>query len=141
MNLRRLVTLIAIATLTTTTWCAAQSAKESSFFDNVWQFATLYDNTNNRSLQKLALAGRLQIDAAWVDADDDVLEGFTDLLWRRFSFGFKSEWFRDWATNIMNFTLASMFSSMTINSNGRPACNTLVWKTNLPMVAISMAGA
>jgi phosphate-selective porin OprO/OprP len=100
MKLRWLVALTVIATLTTTTWCSAQSAKKGSFFDNVWQCATLYENTNNRSLQKLALAGRLQIDAARVDVDDDVLEDFTDLIWRRFRFGFKSEWFRDWVLHI-----------------------------------------
>ena len=40
---------------------AAQTTGELSF-DKVWSYATLYDNKDNRFIQKFDLSGRLQID-------------------------------------------------------------------------------
>jgi phosphate-selective porin OprO/OprP len=75
---------------------AAQTTGESSF-DKVWSYATLYDNKDNRFIQKFDLSGRLQIDAAWFDADQGE---FDDVLWRRFRFGFKTILFQDWVLHI-----------------------------------------
>ena len=75
---------------------ASQSVGGSSF-DNVWNYATLYDNKDNRFIQKFDLSGRLQIDAAWFDADQGE---FDDVLWRRFRFGFKTILFQDWVLHI-----------------------------------------
>jgi phosphate-selective porin OprO/OprP len=75
---------------------AAQTTGESSF-DKVWSYTTLYDNKDNRFMQKFNLSGRLQIDAAWFDADQGE---FDDVLWRRFRFGFKTILFQDWMLHI-----------------------------------------
>ena len=68
-----------------------------SVLDNVWSYAILYENENNRFIQKLALSGRLQLDSAWFDADEG---DFNDVLWRRFRFEFKSDVFRNWVVHL-----------------------------------------
>jgi phosphate-selective porin OprO/OprP len=75
---------------------AAQTKGESSL-DKVWSYATLYDNKDNRFIQKFDLSGRLQIDSAWFDADQGE---FDDILWRRFRFGFKTILFQSWVLHI-----------------------------------------
>ncbi len=70
---------------------AVAQADEESTFDRVWSVATLYENNENDTLQKLALTGRLQADGAWFEeAPDD----FDDALWRRFRIGFKAGLFQ-----------------------------------------------
>ncbi|MDH3567991.1 MAG: OprO/OprP family phosphate-selective porin, partial [Desulfobacteraceae bacterium] len=93
---------------------AAQTIGESSF-DKVWSYATLYDNKDNRFIQKFDLSGRLQIDSAWVDADQGEFE---DVLWRRFRFGFKTILFQDWVLHIegdwdLNENLGETYNRLT----------------------------
>jgi len=93
---------------------AAQTTDESSF-DKVWSYATLYDNKNNRFIQKFDLKGRLQIDSAWFDADQGE---FDDILWRRFRFGFKTIFFQDWVLHIegdwdLNKSLGETYNRLT----------------------------
>ncbi len=77
---------------------AAAGEQEASTFDRIWSHAKLYENEDNRFLQKFALSGRIQPEAAWFDADQGE---FTDeFLWRRFRFGFKADVFRKWALHI-----------------------------------------
>ena len=92
----------------------AQTAGEASF-TKVWRYATLYDNKDNRFIQKFALSGRLQIDAPWFEADQGE---FDDILWRRFRFGFKTLLFQDWVLHIegswdLNQSLGEAYERMT----------------------------
>lgn len=68
--------------------CLAAEDQNLSGFDKIWGHATLYENEENRCVQRFSLSGRLQADAAWFDADKG---SFDDILWRRFRFGFKSD--------------------------------------------------
>lgn len=61
-----------------------------SQMDQLWGYATLYQNKDNPVIQKFSLSGRLQADALWYDEDPG---DFEDLIWRRFRIGFKSTWF------------------------------------------------
>ena len=83
-----LLTLCAIAVCE----AAETDCKNVSAFDNVWNYATLYEDEDNSFIQRFALSGRLQLDTAWFDAEKG---DFNDILWRRFRFGFKSNVFRD----------------------------------------------
>jgi phosphate-selective porin OprO/OprP len=74
----------------------AQTVDETSF-DRVWSHATLYENRDSGFVQKLALSGRLQAEAAWFDADEG---DFDDATWRRFRFGFASEFVNDWRLDV-----------------------------------------
>lgn len=60
------------------------SSSLCDFFDK----AVLYKNDDFLPLQKFALTGRLQADAAFFDADQG---DYDSLEWRRFRFGFKSK--------------------------------------------------
>ncbi len=75
---------------------SAQTVADSSF-DRVWSYATLYENRDSGFLQKFALSGRMQADAAWFKADQG---DFDDILWRRFRFGFKADFFHDWVLHV-----------------------------------------
>lgn len=61
------------------------SIAENSSFDQLWQQANLYENSQG---DYLALSGRLHIDSAWFDSKKDK---YNDLSWRRFRFGLKSQ--------------------------------------------------
>ena len=103
------ITLLALSPIAT-----AQTAGEASF-TKVWRYATLYDNKDNRFIQKFALSGRLQIDAPWFEADQGE---FDDILWRRFRFGFKTLLFQDWVLHIegswdLNQSLGEAYERMT----------------------------
>jgi phosphate-selective porin OprO/OprP len=76
---------------------AAALAADESPFDRVWGHTTLYDGKGGGFLQNLVLSGRLQIDSAWFDADEGE---FTDILWRRFRFGFKANFLQEWVLHI-----------------------------------------
>jgi len=76
----------------------AADGEDISVFDKVWSYATLYENEDNRFIQKFALSGRLQPDSAWFDADQGEFKD--DFLWRRFRFGFKSDLFLEWVLHI-----------------------------------------
>lgn len=70
---------------------------DSSSFCDIFDRATLYKDESNPIMQKFALSGRLQADAAFFDANQG---DYDALLWRRFRSGFK-------ATLFNNFTLHS----------------------------------
>jgi phosphate-selective porin OprO/OprP len=71
----------------------ADQASLCDFFD----LATLYSNKENPILQKFALSGRLQADAAFFDASQAASS--EQLLWRRFRSGFKATMFKDFTVH------------------------------------------
>lgn len=84
-------------------------------YDKVWSYATLYENAENRSVQKFALSGRLHADVYWVDGDAG---NINDALWRRFRFGFKADLFTDWVVHVegsfdLNNSFDHMYSELT----------------------------
>jgi len=96
--------------------CAAADGEDLSGFDKVWRYATLYENEDNRFIQKFALSGRLQPDSAWFEADQGEFKD--EFLWRRFRFGFKSHLFREWVLHIegefdLNESLGDSYSRLT----------------------------
>lgn len=70
--------------------------EEPSAYDRLWSHATLYRDPEG-PLQKLALSGRLQAEAAWFDTDQGDLN---ERSWRRFRFGFTAEFSHDWAAQL-----------------------------------------
>jgi len=68
-------------------FCAATALAddEPTAYEKTWAYATLYQSADNPGVQKFALSGRLQLDAAYFTADQG---DFDDLKWRRFRFGF-----------------------------------------------------
>ena len=93
----------------------AQAGDEPSGYDKVWSYATLYENPDNRYLQKFALSGRLHGDLFWVDGDAG---NVNDALWRRFRFGFKADVFENWVVHVegsfdLNDSLGDMYSELT----------------------------
>jgi phosphate-selective porin OprO/OprP len=96
---RRIGLAVILLTLSVIAVCEAAEAdgENVSVFDNVWSYAILYEDEDNRFIQKFALSGRLQPDSAWFDADEG---HFNDELWRRFRFGFKSDVFRNWVVHL-----------------------------------------
>ena len=76
---------------------ASAQSDDTTLFDRVWRHAVLYENRDNGFLQKLALSGRLQAEAAWFDADEG---DFDDTTWRRFRFGFTTEFVGNWRLNV-----------------------------------------
>ena len=80
-------------------------AEELSGFDKAWSYLTLYENSENKVLQKFSIVGRAQLDAAWVDpdgtdSDGNDLENWNDTLWRRFRFGFEAALFENWKAHL-----------------------------------------
>jgi phosphate-selective porin OprO/OprP len=73
---------------------AEDDGSSTAMFDRAWGHAKLWESHDEESF--LALSGRLQADSYWFNADkEDVPVGAdddaNDVLWRRFRFGFKSE--------------------------------------------------
>lgn len=64
---------------------------EKSVYDTVWGYGTFIDKEEG-AIQKLALSGRLQGDAYSFDGED---RSNDDLTWRRFRFGFVTDFFND----------------------------------------------
>ena len=60
----------------------------------VWGYPTLYKNSDNNVVQKLAFTGRLQGDYAHVE-NDETDDKYRDSSWRRFRAGFKATVFND----------------------------------------------
>lgn len=75
----------------------AASASENSIYDDMWRYGTLYEDDSGGWIEKVALSGRLQAEAAWFDADEG---DFDDATWRRFRFGFVSQFAHDWRLNV-----------------------------------------
>ena len=90
------ILVLSLALQTLSPGATAQAADESSF-DRVWSHATLYENRDSGFVQKFALSGRLQAEAAWFDAGEG---DFDDATWRRFRFGFLSQFVHDWRLNV-----------------------------------------
>lgn len=94
-DIRKLAFSACLALCLSTGNTMAQGDEASSaMFDRVWSHAKLWESEDEESY--FALSGRLQADAYWFSADeDDVPEGAdndaSDMRWRRFRFGFKSE--------------------------------------------------
>ncbi len=65
-------------------------------YEEIWRHAGLYESDQGL-VKSFALSGRLQAEAAWFDADQGE---FDDLLWRRFRFGFKSEFAGGWVAQL-----------------------------------------
>ena len=91
-------------------------ARNTSEFDRIWSYATLYDDEANPTVQKFALSGRLQFESAWFDAEQG--EFSDDFTWRRFRFGFKSDVFHDWVLHLegdfdLNNSLGNMYERLT----------------------------
>jgi phosphate-selective porin OprO/OprP len=89
-----LLTLITVASVLAASPVLAVSQQN---FDRAWRLPTLYDNEDNRVLQKFALSGRLQTDSAYFDADQG---DYDDNRWRRFRFGFKANLYQDWVLHL-----------------------------------------
>ena len=96
--------------------CSAREGGDTSGFDKVWSYATLYQSDENLYIQKFALSGRLQADSVWVDSDQG---NFSDVfVWRRFRFGFKADVFREWVVHLegdfdLNETLGDVYGRLT----------------------------
>jgi phosphate-selective porin OprO/OprP len=96
--------------------CSAWESGDTSGFDKIWSYATLYQNDENPHIQKFALSGRLQADSVWVDSDQG---NFSDVfVWRRFRFGFKADLFREWVVHLegdydLNESLGEVYSRLT----------------------------
>ena len=70
------------------------SADLKEDFDNIWSHATLYKNSDNEVVQKLAFTGRLQGEYAHFENDETVGK-YRDSSWRRFRAGIKATVFND----------------------------------------------
>ena len=80
--------------LVTTNAMAEDEGSSTAMFDRAWSHAMLWESDDEESF--IALSGRLQADAYWFKADEDDVpvgedDDDSDLVWRRFRFGFKSE--------------------------------------------------
>lgn len=98
------ICLIIFSGFATTVLCD----ESSSFYDKAWAYATLYHDEENKPVQKFALSGRLQVDAAFFDADQG---DFDDLRWRRFRFGF--------TTHLLNDFSMRLEGDFDLNDGGR----------------------
>ena len=74
----------------------AQASDELSI-DRIWSYATLYENKDSNFLKKFSLSGRLQGDVTLLDADQG---SFDNILWRRYRFGFVSEFVSGWRLHL-----------------------------------------
>jgi len=72
------------------------AADNPSALENLWGHARLYQSTTG-PLREFDLSGRLQLDAAWYDADEG---DYDDLRWRRFRFGFRAALANHWGTQL-----------------------------------------
>ena len=70
---------------------------EDSAYNRIWDYGNLYENNQDGWIKKIALSGRLQAEAAWFDADEG---DFDDATWRRFRFGFSTEFAYNWRLGV-----------------------------------------
>ena len=136
---------VILSTLSMTAVCEAAETdgKNVSVFDNVWSYAILYEDEDNRFIQKIALSGRLQPDSAWFDADEG---HFNDELWRRFRFGFKSDVFRNWVVHLegdfnLNNKPGEMYSRLTDAYVGWSPTDSLTIKALKQSAGFTLDGA
>jgi phosphate-selective porin OprO/OprP len=107
-------------------------------------YATLYENEDNRYMQKFALSGRVQPEAAWFEAEQG--EFADEFLWRRFRFGFKSDLFREWVLHIegdfdLDESLGSMYTRLTDAYIGWSPAENLDLKILKQSVGFTLDGA
>ncbi len=93
----------------------AQAQDEESVYDRIWRYGTLYTNDGEGFIRRIALSGRLQWEAAWFDADQG---DFDDTTWRRFRFGFVSDfagdlWMQVEADLDLNQSRSDWYQSLT----------------------------
>ena len=136
---------VVLSTLCVVDVCEAAEADDSnvSVFDDVWNYTILYENEDNRYIQKFALSGRLQLDSAWFDADEG---DFNDILWRRFRFGFKSDVFRNWVVHLegdfdLNNELGEMYNRLTDAYIGWSPADNLTIKALKQSAGFTLDGA
>lgn len=103
------VTVLSLCWLTdpTTALAGNESDAFKSFCDDAWGAMTLYSDSNNPYLQKLAFTGRLHLDYAHVvgDGTRPAPLGTSDLSWdefnvRRLRAGFKATLFKDFTAHV-----------------------------------------
>jgi phosphate-selective porin OprO and OprP len=75
---------------------ATQAGAGESGYDRVWSHAKLYESDQGL-LRSFALSGRLQGEAYYIE-QDEIDED--DIHWRRFRFGFKSEFSGNWMAQL-----------------------------------------
>lgn len=79
-------------------YCQLSPAQEAEpLLDNIWQHATLYENSDNPYIQKFAFSGRLQADYVNFEADQGNHEEFR---WRRLRMGFTSRFWEDFIMRV-----------------------------------------
>ncbi|MEN8140841.1 MAG: porin [Thermodesulfobacteriota bacterium] len=88
---KKIYFMVAALLLATTSSLAAASssgadASEKDGLAQAWARMTLYENSDNTLIKKIALGGRLQLDNVWVNGHEPN-ENFSDLTWRRARFG------------------------------------------------------
>jgi phosphate-selective porin OprO/OprP len=90
---------IAVAALSYSPVTAGERAPAHSptTLDEVWSYATLYQNEDNSVIQKFALSGRFHADYSNLHSNQGDYGAF-DI--RRFRFGFKSQWFDDFTLHV-----------------------------------------
>ena len=76
----------------------AAETEEASGLDRAWDHLTFIDDGEREGIQKLALTGRAQFDAVWVEPDG--MEDFDDLTWRRFRFGAEMVFLKEWTAHL-----------------------------------------
>ena len=142
---RRIGLAVILLTLSMSAVCEAAEAddKNVSAFDNVWSYAILYEDEDNRFMQKFALSGRLQPDSTWFEADEG---DFKDILWRRFRFGFKSDVFRNWLVHLegdfdLNKKLGEWYNRLTDAYIGWSPTDKLTIKALKQSAAFTLDGA
>jgi phosphate-selective porin OprO and OprP len=103
------VTILSLCCLGTPSSILAADEADAfkSFCDDAWGAMTLYDDSNNPYLQKIAFTGRLHLDYAHVDGDGTrpAPLGTDDLSWdefnvRRLRAGFKATLFKDFTAHV-----------------------------------------
>jgi phosphate-selective porin OprO/OprP len=77
--------------------CTPVQAQDQPDYDRLWSNARLYAGDEDTFLQSFDLSGRLQLDLAWVENEDDSHSEFNV---RRFRFGFKSRFLQNYILHI-----------------------------------------
>ncbi|MEW6996578.1 porin [Colwelliaceae bacterium BS250] len=94
---------------------------DTSTYDDLWSYGSLYESKNSSGIQKIAFTGRLQGDAAHFEADEGNAEGetdeFEDANWRRLRMGIK--------TNITKKLVFHVEADLNINNDADDTYNRL----------------
>ena len=85
--MRSIISTVTLLACCLSTFAEETAAGSAAIYDQLWGYAALYTHAESRGLQRLALTGRLQGDAATFDSDSDYHE---ELVWRRLRLGGKA---------------------------------------------------